>query len=125
MPGPIGGPFTCGNGALLKRLLIIGLIAGLAYAYIGPVRDYMRQKDQLRAEQVQLIEARKVRDDLARQIKALGREDVLEQRARELGMVRPGETPYAVRGIRKPSPPPRASTDDGTGVWGFITGLVS
>lgn len=85
----------------------------------------MRQKDQLRAEQVQLIEARKVRDDLARQIKALGREDVLEQRARELGMVRPGETPYAVRGITKPTPIPKASADDGTGVWGFITGLVS
>jgi cell division protein FtsB len=110
---------------MLKRLLIIGLIAGLAYAYIGPVRDYMRQKDQLRAEQVQLIEARKVRDDLSRQIKALGRTDVLEQRARELGMVRPGETPYAVRGIKKPSPPPKADADDGTGVWGFISGLIS
>lgn len=85
----------------------------------------MRQKDQLRAEQVQLIEARKVRDDLARQIKALGRDDVLEQRARELGMVRPGETPYAVRGITTPSPPPKADSGDGTGVWGFITGLVS
>jgi len=85
----------------------------------------MQQKSQLREQQVQLIEARKVRDDLARQIKALGREDVLEQRARELGMVRPGETPYAVRGITKPSPPPKAGTDDATGVWGFITGLVS
>lgn len=85
----------------------------------------MRQKDQLRAEQVQLIEARKVRDDLSRQIEALGRADVLEQRARELGMVRPGETPYAVRGIRKPSPPPKADPDDDTGIWGFISGIIS
>ena len=85
----------------------------------------MRQKDQLRAEQVQLIEARQVRDDLSRQIRALGRADVLEERARELGMVRPGETPYAVRGIGKPTPLHKAPTDDSTGVWGFITGLIS
>ena len=94
-------------------------------AYVGPVRDYMRQKEQLHAEQVELIKARKVRDDLSRKIKALGRADVLEARARELGMVRPGETPYAVRGIRKPAPPRKAPVDDSTGVWGFLTGLVS
>jgi cell division protein FtsB len=91
---------------------------------VGPVRDYMRQKEQLRTEQLELIEARTVRDDLSRQIKAIGRPDVLEARARELGMVRPGETPYAVRGIAKPAPPPKAPVDDGTGVWGFITGFL-
>jgi len=102
------------------------LIGGLVFAYVGPVRDYMRQKSQLREQQIELIEARKVRDGLARQIKALEREDVLEQRARELGMVRPGETPYAVRGIKKAAPPQKAGADDGdTGVWGFIIGLVS
>ena len=112
MKGPIGGPASRGNGTLLKRLLIIGLIGGLVFAYVGPVRDYLRQKDQLRAEQLELIDARAVRDGLARQIKALGRDDVLEARARELGMVRPGETPYAVRGIRKPDPPPKAAPDE-------------
>lgn len=91
---------------------------------MGPVRDYMRQKEQLRTEQLELIEARTVRDDLSRQIKALGRADVLEARARELGMVRPGETPYAVRGIAKPTPPPKAPADESTGVWGFITGFL-
>ncbi|MEO2139126.1 MAG: septum formation initiator family protein [Thermoleophilia bacterium] len=124
MKGPIGGPASRGNGTLLKRLLIVGLIGGLVCAYVGPVRDYLRQKDQLRAEQLELIDARAVRDGLSRQIKALGRDDVLEARARELGMVRPGETPYAVRGIRKPDPPPKATSDEPTGVWGFISGLI-
>lgn len=84
----------------------------------------MQQKEQLRAEQVELIEARKVRDDLSRQIKALGRADVLEARARELGMVRPGETPYAVKGIKAPDLPPKAPIDEDTGVWGLITGFL-
>lgn len=125
MEGSTRDPATRGNGALLKRLLIIGLIGGLAFAYVGPVREYMQQKEQLRQQQVELIEARAVRDGLSRQVKALGRADVLEKRARELGMVRPGETPYAVRGIKKPTPPPVVNADDGnTGVWGFISGLL-
>jgi len=88
------------------------------------VRDYLQQKEQLRAEQVDLIEAREVRDDLSRQIKALAQPAALEARARELGMVRPGETPYAVRGIKEPVLPPKAPADERTGVWGFISGLL-
>ncbi|MSO44112.1 MAG: hypothetical protein EXQ74_02195 [Thermoleophilia bacterium] len=109
---------------MLKRLLILGLVAGLAIVYVGPVRDYLYQKGQLRTEQIDLIEARQVRDDLTRQITALGQAAVLETRARELGMVRPGEIPYAVRGITEPDPTETASSDDRTGVWGFITGLI-
>jgi hypothetical protein len=29
-----------------------------------------------------------------------------------------------VRGIATPTPPPKAPVDDGTGVWGFITGFL-
>ena len=93
---------------------------GLVMISIADLIRYRRRTEK----QVQLIEARKVRDDLSRQIKALGREDVLEQRARELGMVRPGETPYAVRGITKAAPPAKAPVDDSTGVWGFVSGLL-
>lgn len=88
------------------------------------MRDYLNQKDQLRAEQIALIKARATRDELATKIRALGQPQVLEQRARELGMVRPGETPYAVRGIRHPSPPQAAPNDGATGIWGFLTGLL-
>lgn len=114
-----------GDEVLLKKLLIVGLIAGVALAYIGPVRDYLAQKEQLHAEQVALIKAREVRDGLSAKIRALKEPQVLEARARELGMVRPGETPYAVRGIKHPSPPPKAESDGGTGIWGFLSGLVS
>ncbi len=94
-------------------------------AYIGPVRDYLAQKAQLHAEQVALITARETRDVLSAKIRALTEPRVLEARARELGMVRPGETPYAVRGITHPPPPSKPADDGSTGVWGFISGLVS
>ena len=126
-PSPTGftrSPTARGDIALLKKLLIIGLIAGIALAYIGPVRDYLAQKDQLHAQQVALIKARQVRDGLAVKISALKDPQVLEARARELGMVRPGETPYAVRGIKHPSPPPTSGGQGESGVWGFISGFL-
>ena len=88
------------------------------------MRDYLAQKEQLHAQQVALIQARQVRDGLSVKSRALKDPQVLEARARELGMVRPGETPYAVRGIKHPSPPPRANGDGESGVWGFISGLL-
>ncbi len=109
---------------MLKKFLVIGLLVGIALAYIGPVRDYLGQKEQLHAEQVALIKARATRDALAVKIRALKDPQVLEQRARELGMVRPGETPYAVRGIRHPSPPQAAQNDGSTGIWGFVSGIL-
>lgn len=122
--GFTGSPPARGDSALLKKLLIVGLFVGIALAYIGPVRDYLAQKEQLHAQQVALIKARQVRDGLSVKIRALKEPQVLEARARELGMVRPGETPYAVRGIKHPSPPPKANTDGGGGVWGFISGIL-
>ena len=126
-PSPTGfttNPPARGDSTLLKKLLIVGLFVGIALAYIGPVRDYLAQKEQLHAQQVALIKARQVRDGLSVKIRALKDPQVLEARARELGMVRPGETPYAVRGIKHPSPPPKVSTDGGGGVWGFISGII-
>lgn len=105
-------------------MLIIGLFVGIAFAYIGPVRDYLGQKEQLRLEQVALIKARATRDAISAKLRALKEPQVLESRARELGMVRPGETPYAVRGIKHPAVPPRPADDGTTGVWGFISGII-
>ena len=46
---------------------------------------------------------------------------MLEVRARELGLVEPGERAFVVRGDIDP-PPPEAPRDDG-GAFGWITGL--
>lgn len=94
--------------------------------YIGPVQDYLGQKEDLRLHQVALIKARDVRDAISSQIRALKEPAVLESRARELGMVRPGERTFAVRGIRSVAPPPvQPAGDQGaTGVWGVVTGIL-
>lgn len=124
--GFTGNPSARGSGTLLKRLLLIGLLVGIGAAYVGPVRDYLGQKEDLRMHQVALTKARDTRDAIAARIRALKEPVVLEARARELGMVRPGERPFVVRGIRSVNPPPaQPSGDQGaTGVWGVITGVL-
>ncbi len=124
--GFTGDPLARGSGTLLKRLLLIGLFVGIGVAYIGPVQDYLGQKEDLRLHQVALIKARDIRDAISTRIRALKEPAVLESRARELGMVRPGERTFAVRGIRSVSPPPAQPAGDqgATGVWGLVSGIL-
>ncbi len=68
---------------------------------MGPVHGYLSQRQELAAEQRNLDVLIARRDALRRQIQALDRDDVLEARARELGMVKPGERSFLVR---EPSP---------------------
>jgi hypothetical protein len=51
------------------------------------------------------------RDDFRAQLEALDRPDVLEERARELGLITPGERAFLVRGDL--DPPRRRPEDDG------------
>jgi cell division protein FtsB len=85
--------------------------------YIGPVNGYLSQRGELRAEQANLGVLEDRRDSLQRQIAALKRPDVLEARARDLGMVRPGERAIIVQGELDPPPPAPAQGDDGLLSW--------
>jgi cell division protein FtsB len=78
---------------------------------VGPVHGYLSQRQQLAEEQRNLSVLIAKRDALKRQIAALDRDDVLEARARELGMVKPGERSYLVR-EREPAPGDPGSGSD-------------
>jgi hypothetical protein len=54
------------------------------------------------------------RDDFRAQLQALDTPEVLETRARELGLVKPGERALLVRGDLDP-PPAQATEGDGDG----------
>jgi cell division protein FtsB len=85
--------------------------------YIGPVNGYLSQRSELRAEQANLAVLEGRRDSLQRQLAALKRPDVLEARARDLGMVRPGERAIIVQGELDPPPPEPTHGDDGLLPW--------
>ena len=60
-------------------------------SYIGPVRGYQSRKTELRAQQVTLSKLLKERDALRAQVAGGQSKGSMEQRARELGFIKPGE----------------------------------
>ena len=98
-----------------------GVLTALLLGYIGPVSGYLDQRATLRQEQARLHDLEHTRDALRTQIADLGQPAVLEARARELGLVEPGERAFVVRGDIDPTPPPEPKDDGGR--LGWLTGL--
>jgi cell division protein FtsB len=87
----------------LKRLLVVGLIAGIAIGYVGPLRGYLAQRDTLATEQAELAALEMKRDRLTRCLEALKDPVVLEMVAREFGLGRPGEKVFNIPGLKRAS----------------------
>jgi hypothetical protein len=79
-----------------RTIVIAGLFAAVGLSYIGPVSGYLSQKTSLRAQETTLSTLQGERDRLAAQLAQLKQPAVLEIRAREIGMLRPGEQGFVV-----------------------------
>jgi len=102
---------------------VAGLLTAILLGYIGPVKGYLDQRGELRGESARLALLEERRDELRGQLAALDRPDVLEERARELGLVLPGERAFVVRGDLDPPPPAPAPDGDDGGPFGWLTAL--
>ena len=81
------------------RLLALGGVVVLALLYWKPVHAYLRTEQELRARQVEVRALASERRKLAQQIAAVGSGPTLVREARRLGLVKPGERLFIVRGI--------------------------
>ena len=81
------------------RLLAIGALALVAFLYWKPMHSYARAKHnlQVRHAQVQALQTEKTR--LEQQIARANTDPELIRQGRRLGLVRPGERLFIVRGI--------------------------
>ncbi len=82
-----------------RRLFILGLLIALAVSYVGPVRGYQERKAELREQQRHLANLLRERNALRDRVSTRLTPDVVEQRARELGFIAPGERQYRIKGI--------------------------
>lgn len=111
------------------RLLLAGIVTAILVSYIGPVRGYLAQRTELAQETARLDALEAHRQQLVRQLRAIDRPAVLERRARELGLVRPGERPFLVEGldsVEREAAQERArerARDDGGGLLGWLPGV--
>jgi cell division protein FtsB len=83
----------------LSRYGLLIVFVGLLFLYVNPLRSYVDtlQESKKRAAQVSVLETE--HRALEARKRALGNPDVVEAEARRLGMVRPGERPFVVRGL--------------------------
>jgi len=82
-----------GWAPLVAVLLIGGLLAAIA---VEPARQLLAQRERIGGMEAELAELTETNAALQDRIERLQDPDYLEQEAREVGLVRPGETAYVV-----------------------------
>jgi cell division protein FtsB len=82
-----------GRTALLAMLLLVAL------AYVGPARSLLTTWRDSHAKQAQLRSLEREHELLLRRARELRDPRTVQAEARRLGMVKPGERSYVVRGL--------------------------
>lgn len=82
-----------GRVALLLVLLL------LVYLYVGPVRSWWSTLQDSKAKQAQVERLKRENAELRSRRAALQTPQALEREARRMGMVKPDERPFVVRGL--------------------------
>jgi cell division protein FtsB len=85
----------------VARTTLLVVLLTVLFSFLGPATKYVRSWQLARETR---SEVRQLRDDnahLRRQAKLLKDPEQIELRARQLGMARPGERVYVVRGLPK------------------------
>jgi cell division protein FtsB len=83
----------------ISRYALLVVFAGLLYLYVNPLRAYVHTVQESHARQADVQRLEREHTRLVARKRALGDPDVVEAEARRLGMVRPGERGFVVRGL--------------------------
>lgn len=81
------------------RLLALGALLLVAFLYWRPLHTYLRTKHELETRSSQVQSLRAERAQLQQKIAFAGTSQQLTRQARLLGLVKPGERLFIVRGI--------------------------
>jgi cell division protein FtsB len=81
------------------RLLALGGLVLVGFLYWKPAETYLHTKQQLEVRQADVRSLRAEKEQLERRIAQAGTTDQLVREARRLGLVKPGERLFIVKGI--------------------------
>jgi hypothetical protein len=82
-----------------SRLLALGGLALLGLLYWKPLHTYLSTRDELQHRQAEVASLARQRRELSQQLASVGTGGALVREARGLGLVKPGERLFIVRGI--------------------------
>ena len=72
------------------------VLVGLLFAFVYPTRTFLDQRSQTQKARAQLDVLQSENKRLAREAKLLQGSAEIERRAREFGLVKPGELPFVI-----------------------------
>ena len=81
------------------RLLALGGIVLISFLYWKPLHAYLRTKHELQTRQAEVHSLQAEQAQLTKRIAAVGSTTQLVREARRLGLVKPGEQLFIVKGI--------------------------
>jgi cell division protein FtsB len=87
--------------APVVRWAAVATLVVVALLYYRPVKSYLETRASLQQRQTEVQELRAKRDDLARRLEDADTPEALARRARKLGLVKPGEQLFIVKGIEE------------------------
>jgi cell division protein FtsB len=83
------------------RWTAVATLVIVALLYYRPLKSYLETRASLQERQAEVQELRAKRDDLARRLEDADTPEALARRARKLGLVKPGEQLFIVKGIEE------------------------
>jgi cell division protein FtsB len=83
------------------RWAAVATLAVVALLYYRPVKSYVETRSTVQERQAEVRELRAKRDELARRLEEADTPEALARRARKLGLVKPGEQLFIVKGIEE------------------------
>jgi cell division protein FtsB len=84
-----------------RRVLAVGVVLLVAFLYWRPVAKYVDTRRSVERRQAEVRSLRAEKADLQRRLAVSASPDALSREARRLGLVRPGQHLYIVKGIRR------------------------
>lgn len=103
-PRVIAAPRTRASGIRWDRVSRVGLLVVLVVIlglYVGPARSYFATRTQAAEKHRAVVQLQRENTRLKARARALRDPSALEREARRMGMVRPGEKAYVVKGLPK------------------------
>lgn len=81
------------------RWAALATLAVVALLYYRPLKSYVETRTSVQERQTEVRELRAKRNTLARRLEEADTPEALARRARKLGLVKPGEQLFIVKGI--------------------------
>jgi cell division protein FtsB len=98
---------------LALRWVGLAVLLAVAVAYIQPLRAYRESRDEVAKRRAEIAVLERETAALAERVRLTDDESFVEREARRLGLVRPGERLFIVKGIED-WPRSRAGQPNGT-----------